>query len=101
MPDHNANELVDEILVSCLSRFQSGLETSMRGSDFIFDSVQRLYYKCNKINFKCGGSYVDSPDRIKMNKAIINRKNNDSDDDDDDDDDDMMIDVFNMQQQLR
>ena len=44
----------------------------MRGSDFIFDSVQLLYYKCNKINFKHDGPYIDSPDWIK--KAAINRK---------------------------
>ena len=41
---------------------QIGLETSMRASDFIFDSVQLLHYKCHKINFKRGGSYIDSPE---------------------------------------
>ena len=44
-------------------------------SDFIIDSVQLLYYKCHKINFKRGGSYVDSPDRIKKEKATINPEN--------------------------
>ena len=34
----------------------------MRGSDFIFDSVQLMHYKCHKVNFKCGGSYAASPD---------------------------------------
>ena len=34
----------------------------MRRSDFIFDLVQLLYYKLHKINFKRGGSYIDSPD---------------------------------------
>ena len=33
----------------------------MRGSDFIFESVQLMYYKFYKINFKQGGSYIDSP----------------------------------------
>ena len=37
---------------SHLSRYQIGLEASMRGSDFIFDCVYLLYYKCHKINFK-------------------------------------------------
>ena len=40
----------------------------MRGSDFISDSVQLLYYKCYKINFKRGGSYNDSPELIKKKK---------------------------------
>ena len=57
----NANEIVNELFESLLSRYQIGLEASMRGSDFIFDSVQLLYYKCHKINFKRGGSYIDSP----------------------------------------
>ena len=32
------------------------------GSDFIFDSVHLLYYKYHKINFKRGGSNIDSLD---------------------------------------
>ena len=49
----------------------------MRGSHFIFDSVQLLYCKCHKINFKHGGSYIDSPDWIKKKKSTINPKNTD------------------------
>ena len=49
----------------------------MRGSDFIFDSVQLMYYKCHKVKFKRGGLYIDSPDCIKKKKAIINQKNED------------------------
>ena len=44
----------------------------MRGSDFIFDCVNLLYYKCHKINFKLGGSYIDSRDSIKNKEATIN-----------------------------
>ena len=49
--------------------------TSMRGGNFIFDSVQLLYYKCHKINFKCGCSYNNFPDWIKKKKSIIIPKN--------------------------
>ena len=49
----------------------------MGGSDFIFDSFQRLYCKCHKINFKRGGSYIEFPDWIKNKKATINPKNED------------------------
>ena len=49
----------------------------MKGSDFIFDSVQLLYYKCHKVNFKRSGSYIDSPDWIKKKKATINPKKTD------------------------
>ena len=51
----NANVVVDELFGSLFARYQIGLKTSMRRSDFVFDSVQLLYYKCHKINFKHGG----------------------------------------------
>ena len=45
----NANDVVDKLFKSLLSRYQSGLETSMRGSNFNFDSfsclLQTLKYK--------------------------------------------------------
>ena len=34
MTYHNANEVIKEIFELLLSRYQIGLETSMRGSDF-------------------------------------------------------------------
>ena len=49
----------------------------MKGSDFIFDSVQLMYCKCHKENFKRGGTYIDSTDWIKKKKATINPKNED------------------------
>ena len=46
----------------------------MRGSVFIFDSVQLLYYKCHDINFRHGGSYTDSPNWIvSNNKPLISK----------------------------
>ena len=73
----NVNDIVDELFKTLLSRYQDNLETSMRGNDFIFDSVQLLQYKCHRINFRCRGSYIDSPDSIKKKKATINPKNKD------------------------
>ena len=37
-----------------------------------------MYYKCHKVTFRCGGSYIDSPDWIKKKKATINPKNTDN-----------------------
>ena len=68
-------DIVDKLFKSLLSNYQSNLETSMRGSNFIFDSMQILYYKYHKVNFSCDGSYIDSPDWIKKKKATINPKN--------------------------
>ena len=41
----------------------------MVGSHFIFDGVHSLYYKCHKINFEQGGSYINAPDWIKNKNA--------------------------------
>ena len=57
----NINEVVNKVFES----YQIGLETSMRGSNFIFSSVQVLYYRRHKTNFECSGPYIESPDWIK------------------------------------
>ena len=41
----------------------------MKKSEFIFDSVQLMYYKYHKKFFKRDGSYIDSPDWIKNKKS--------------------------------
>ena len=66
---NDANEVVDELFDSLCSRYEGTLETSMRESDFFFYSVQMMYYKCHKVNFRLGGSYNDSPDWIEKNKS--------------------------------
>ena len=51
----------------------------MRGSGFIwcYDGATLLYNKCQKINYKRGGSSTDSPDWIKEKKGTIYPKNKD------------------------
>ena len=44
----------------------------MRGSEFVFDYVQLLYYKCHKTSFNRDGSYIRSPDWINNKKGTIN-----------------------------
>ena len=58
----DSNEVIDELFESLRSKYHENLETSMRGSDFIFDSVQLMYCKCHRVNFIRCGSYYDSPD---------------------------------------
>ena len=55
---YNVNNVVRKPFEPVLSRSQIGLEASMRGSGFIFDSVQLLYYKCHKVIFKRAESNV-------------------------------------------
>ena len=51
----DVNEVVVELFESLSSRYQRTLETSMEGSEFIFDPVQLMYYRCHRVNFKRGG----------------------------------------------
>ena len=78
----NVNEVVDELFESLLLRYQISLKSLMTRSGFIFNSGQFLYYKCHKVTFKLGGSYVDSP---RLDKKNINKSKKM-----------MIINVFNM-----
>ena len=77
MIDSETNEIIEEIFKSLLQRYQDGLEESIKESEFIFDSVDVLYYDLNKIGLSRGGSYIDSPKWLKDKKATINPENND------------------------
>ena len=44
----------------------------MKGSDFIFNCANWLYFKCHKINLNRDGSYIDSADWIKIKRDTIN-----------------------------
>ena len=46
----------------------------MIGKEFTFNSVQLMYYKCHKVNFRRAGSYIDSRVWIKKKKETINPK---------------------------
>ena len=50
------NDNIEEILKS-LYKYQERLEELMRENEFVFDSVDLLYYHLHKISLKRGGSY--------------------------------------------
>lgn len=43
---NNINKIVTEIFTSLLTRYQMGLETSMKCSNFVSDGMNEIYYKC-------------------------------------------------------
>ena len=55
------HKIIEDLLDSFLQRYQKGLEESMRGSKFVFDNVDSLYYKLYKISLNRVGSYIDFP----------------------------------------
>ena len=71
------NEFIEELFKSILQRYQEGLEESMKGSEFIFDSIDALYHDLNKVSLSRGRSYIDSPKWLMNKKTTITLKNND------------------------
>ena len=58
-------KLIENLLELLLNRYQNNLERWLiKVSDFFFDYIHLLNYKCHKINPNRGGSYIDSPDWI-------------------------------------
>ena len=45
---NDTNKVVDELIDSLNSRYQGHLKTCMKGSEFIFDSVQLMHCKCHR-----------------------------------------------------
>ena len=73
MMGSETDDIIDEHFNFFLQKYQEGLEESMRRSEFIFDSVDLLYYNLQKISLnKKGLSYIHST------KLTINLKNNDN-----------------------
>ena len=72
-----ADEVIQEHFDLLFSRYQTGLEKSMIGSDFIFDCLIFLHYKCHKVSLKRCGSNIDSPDWTRNTKATKSPINND------------------------
>ena len=69
MIGYETDEIIEEFFNSLLQKHQEGLEERMKGSEFIFDIVNLLYYKLYKTSLNHGGSYIDSPKWLKNKKA--------------------------------
>ena len=78
MMGSETDEIIEELFESLLHKYQEGLEEKLRGSEFVFHSVDLLYYKIHKISLNRGGWYIDSPKWLKNKKAKINPKNTDN-----------------------
>ena len=48
------DKIIEDLFHSFLQRYQNGLEKSMRGSGFVFDNVDSLYYKFHKVSLNRG-----------------------------------------------
>ena len=71
------DDIIEHLFESSLQKYEENLQNKMAGSEFEFDGVNFLYYDFNKTSINRGGSYIDSPKRLKDKKSTINPKNND------------------------
>ena len=71
-------EVAEKLIMPILQKYQGNLQNKMKGSDFIFNGINYLYYDLNKITISKGGSYIESPKWLKDKKCIVNQKNNDN-----------------------
>ena len=71
MINDEADEVKKELFDSLKKIYQNNSE-SMKDSEFVFDYVHLLCYKCHKINPNRRRSNIDSPDWINNKKATIN-----------------------------
>ena len=60
IPGENTNVIIKKTSKSFLHNYQEELKM-IKGSDFVFESVDLMDYKLHKARLKRGGSYVKSP----------------------------------------
>ena len=71
-------EVAEKLIMQLLQKYQDNLQNKMKGSDFIFNGINYLYYDLNRITISKGGSYIESPKWLKDKKCTINQKNTDN-----------------------
>ena len=77
MKGDETDEIITKPFEFLFQNNQKNLEEPIRGSEFVPDSIDLLYYHLQKVGLKRSGSYIDSPEWLKNKKATINPKNND------------------------
>ena len=71
-------EITEKLILPLLQSYQDNLYEIMRGSDFVFDAINCIYYDFNRITISKGGSYIESPKWLKDKKCTVNQKSNDN-----------------------
>ena len=78
MQGENTNAIIREIFRSFLHNYQQELKM-IKGSDFVFESVDLMDYKLHRVRLNRGGSYIKSPEWLLHKGATINPKNENDD----------------------
>ena len=78
MGGSETEEITGKIIMSLLQKYQDNLQNKMRGSDFVFDAINCIYYDFNRITISQGESYIESTKCLKDKKCTINQTNSDN-----------------------
>ena len=73
MRGSDTDGIIREIFRSFLRNYQEELKI-IKGSNFVFESVELMDYKLHRVRLKRSGSYIKSPEWLANKKATINPK---------------------------
>ena len=76
MIGNETDEVIEELFDFLLQKYKKDLAESMKESEYIFDSVDLLYYKLNEISLNRSELHIGSPKWLKNKKSTIKPKNN-------------------------
>ena len=74
MQGSDTYDIIREICSSFLHNYQEEFKI-VKGSYFLFESVDLVDYKLHRVRLMRGGSYVKSPEWLANKKATIHPKN--------------------------
>ena len=78
MQGSDTDDIIRELFRYFLHNYQEELKI-IKGSNFIFESVELMDYKLHRVRFRRGGSYIKSPEWLLHKGAAINPKNKNDD----------------------
>ena len=65
MIGYETDDVIEKLFESLKKRYQKGLETKMKESQFVSESIDSLYYSLHKISLNRWESYIESPSWLK------------------------------------
>ena len=78
MRGSDTDDIIRKYLKYFLRNYQEELKI-IKGSDFVFESVELMDYKLHKVRLRRGRSYIKPPEWLAKRKTTINLQNKNDD----------------------
>ena len=75
LPPSNTSDIINQLLASLYEKYQEDFRLSHASRNFSQENVEECNIHYNKIDLRCGATYIESPKWLKNKKATINPKN--------------------------